>query len=142
MKLSTRGRYGMRLMLELALHHGEGRLFLKDIAARQEISEKYLWHLIMPLKTAGLISSTRGAKGGYVLARSPEDITLKDILYHLEGPITLVECVETPSVCSRSPRCAARDVWEAVSEKMADCLSSFTLKELVALHRNKQKKSL
>ena len=103
MKLSTRGRYGVRLMLDLALHYGEGPIFLKDIAERQGISEKYLWQLINPLKTTGLINSQRGAHGGYVLGKAPERISLKEILQILEGSLCLVDCVDNPSFCERSP---------------------------------------
>jgi Rrf2 family cysteine metabolism transcriptional repressor len=92
MKLSTRGRYGVRLMLELALHYGEGPILLKDIAGRQGISEKYLWQLINPLKTAGLVNSLRGARGGYMLGKAPDAVSLKAILLILEGSLCLVDC--------------------------------------------------
>ena len=98
MKLSTKGRYGVRLMFDLALHYGEGTVSLKDVAKRQGISEKYLWHLIPPLKNAGLINSTRGSQGGYVLAKPPHLISLKEILLVLEGSMCLVDCTEQPSL--------------------------------------------
>ncbi|MBC8227953.1 Rrf2 family transcriptional regulator, partial [bacterium] len=87
MKLSTKGRYGVRLMIDLAIHYGEGNV-LKDIAERQEISEKYLWNLTVPLRIAGLINSTRGPRGGYTLAKHPSEITLKDVVHVLEGPLS------------------------------------------------------
>jgi Rrf2 family cysteine metabolism transcriptional repressor len=102
MKLSTRGRYGVRMMLELALHYGEGPILLKDIAERQGISEKYLWQLINPLKTTGLVNSLRGAHGGYVLAKAPEAISLKAILQILEGSGTSGE--RRRKTCSRRSR--------------------------------------
>lgn len=138
MKLSTKGRYGVRLMMDLADHYNQGTIALKDIAFRQDISEKYLWQLINPLKNAGLISSTRGAQGGYCLTEPPERITLKDILIVVEGPLSLVDCTRKPAVCDRSYRCAARDVWAEVSEKMAEMLDSFTLKHLIDRQNRKE----
>ena len=131
MKLSTKGRYGVRLMFDLALHRGEDPVTLKDIAARQEISEKYLSNLIPLLKNAGLVNSIRGSQGGYSLARSPREITLKDILIVLEGSMCLVECTEKPLLCQRSEDCLVRDVWSEVTKKMLDALESFTLETLV-----------
>ena len=101
MKLSTKGRYGARLMLELALEYGKGPVLLKEVAERQEISEKYLGHLISPLKAAGLINSTRGAHGGYTLAKASKDITLAEVVQAVEGNLSVVECVSSPGVCSR-----------------------------------------
>jgi len=86
MKLSTKGRYGVRLMLDLAAHYGERPVLLKEISQREDISEKYLWHLITPLKSAGLIHATRGAHGGYELAKAPSEITVKDVFEVVEGP--------------------------------------------------------
>jgi len=137
MKLSTKGRYGARLMLDLALHYEEGLILLKDIAKRQEISEKYLWQLIPPLKNAGLINSTRGAHGGYMLAKPPAQITLKEIVVTLEGPMCLVECVDNPSLCSRVDTCVSRDVWHEVSEKILQTLESFTLENMVEKQKRK-----
>ena len=131
MKLSTRGRYGVRLMLDLALRYGEGPILLKDIAQRQEISEKYLWQLINPLKTAGFVNSLRGAHGGYVLGRAPEAISLKEILLVLEGSLCLVDCVDTPSICERSSSCICRDVWEEASKNMQQTLDNTTLATMI-----------
>jgi Rrf2 family protein len=142
MKLSTRGRYGARLMLDLALHYGEGPVLLKDIANRQGISEKYLWQLINPLKTMGLIGSTRGAHGGYVLARPPEEITLKEIVQVLEGSLCLVDCVENPGVCDRSQTCTSRDIWTEASNQISQILESMTLDKMVAKQRTKNQESM
>lgn len=131
MRLSTRSRYGTRLMLELALHYKKGTVFLKDIAREEEISEKYLSHLVIPLKANGLISSSRGAHGGYRLAKSPSHITVKDIVQTLEGDLSPVECVKNPSICRRTSGCVTRDVWEKLDERISDTLSSITLKDLV-----------
>ena len=140
MKLSTKGRYGVRLMFDLALQAGDGPVTLKDIAARQEISEKYLSNLIPLLKNAGFVHSVRGSQGGYTLARPPRDITLKDILLALEGPMCLVECTEKPLLCQRSGECLMRDVWSEVTGKMLDALESFTLEAL--MERQKLKRSV
>ena len=131
MRLSTRARYGTRLMLELALNFDKGTIFLKDIAKKEEISEKYLSHLVIPLKASGLISSSRGAHGGYKLAKSPSQITLKEIVQTLEGEISCVECVKNPSVCPRVSKCATRGIWEKLDEKISDELSSVTLEDLM-----------
>jgi len=142
MKLSTRGRYGVRLMLDLALHYGEGPVLLKDIAGRQGISEKYLWQLINPLKTVGLIGSTRGAHGGYVLARPPEEISLKEIVRVLEGSLCLVDCVENPAVCDRSQTCTSRDIWSEASNQISQILESMTLDKMVVKQRTKNQESI
>ena len=142
MKLSTRGRYGVRLMLDLALHYGEGPVLLKDIAGRQGISEKYLWQLINPLKTVGLIGSTRGAHGGYVLGRPPEEISLKEIVRVLEGSLCLVDCVENPAVCKRSQTCTSRDIWSEASNQISQILESMTLDKMVVKQRTKNQESI
>jgi Rrf2 family cysteine metabolism transcriptional repressor len=131
LKLSTRGRYGVRLMLDLALHVGQGPVPLHDIARRQDISEKYLGHLIPPLRDAGLIRSSRGANGGYVLGKPPSGITIKDILTVLEGRICLVDCVSNPSFCTRSRNCVPRDIWRDVSETISRAFNSFTLEKMI-----------
>jgi len=131
MRLSTRARYGTRLMLELALNFNKGTIFLKDIAEKEEISEKYLSHLVIPLRASGLISSSRGAHGGYKLAKAPSQITLKEIVQTLEGGISCVECVKNPSVCPRVSKCATRGIWEKLDEKISDELSSVTLEDLM-----------
>lgn len=140
MKLSTKGRYGVRLLFDLALQAADGPVALKDIAARQEISEKYLSNLIPLLKNAGFVHSVRGSQGGYTLARPPRDITLKDILLVLEGPMCLVECTEKPLLCQRSEDCLMREVWSEVTGKMLDALESLTLEAL--MERQKLKTSV
>ncbi len=137
MKLSTRGRYGVRLMIELALHHGAGPILLKEIAERQGISEKYLWHLINPLKTTGLVNSIRGAHGGYVLGKAPEAITLKEILQVLEGSLCLVDCVDNPSLCERSPSCVSRDVWGEASKNLRQTMADTTLAAMAERQKEK-----
>ncbi|MCE5311713.1 MAG: Rrf2 family transcriptional regulator [Nitrospiraceae bacterium] len=131
LKLSTKGRYGVRLMLELAQNHGGAPVPLSDIAVRQEISEKYLEHLIAPLKKAKLIHSVRGMKGGYTLANPPGRITLRDIVTAVEGSISVVDCTGNPSKCRRSKNCLTRGVWAELSAKISGHLSSITLQKLI-----------
>ncbi|MGM0365499.1 MAG: RrF2 family transcriptional regulator [Actinomycetota bacterium] len=131
MKISTRGRYSTRMMLELAQRYNEGPIFLKDISSAQEISLKYLSQLIIPLKIAGLVKSTRGAHGGYMLARAPEKINLREIVEAVEGPINLVDCISDPGFCQRIEDCVTRDVWEEVSKEIYDKLSGISLKDMV-----------
>ena len=140
MKISAKTRYGVRLMLELALNHGKGLLFLKEIAKRQEISEKYLSQIIIPLKAKGLIASGRGAYGGYMLTKNPSEITLKDIIETLEGDITLVGCAANPAICKRAPLCASRDVWVMLADKISEAFSSIDLEDLVKMHKAKEEK--
>lgn len=138
MKLSTRTRYGMRAMLDLALHYGAGLVLLKDIARRQQISERYLEQLILPLKAASLVTSMRGAHGGCALARQPSLIRLTEIVEALEGPLTLAECVNDPISCPQANICVARDIWAAMSKAMSGVLESTTLQDLVQRQREKE----
>jgi Rrf2 family protein len=140
MKISTRGRYGVRLMLELAAHYGKGTVTLKQISKNQCISEKYLWHLVPPLKLAGLLLSGRGARGGYSLAKAPSKITLKDVVTAVEGPLFPTLCAQNPLSCKRSPLCASRDIWEEIGKKVGHILSSVTLEELMQRQNSKARK--
>jgi len=126
-------------MLDLALHYGEGPILLRDIAERQGISEKYLWQLINPLKTTGLVNSQRGAHGGYVLGKAPEAISLKAILQILEGPLCLVDCVDNPALCERAPSCISRDIWGEASKNMQQTLEDTTLAAMVERQKEKLK---
>jgi Rrf2 family protein len=142
MKLSTRTRYGMRLMLELAHKYGKGPVFLKEIAKQEAISEKYLSLIIIPLKAAGFVHSTRGAYGGYTLAKAPSEINLKEVVDILEGDTSLVDCIKDPFACPRVNTCASRDVWEIVSKKIAETLRSMTLETLAGMSREKAGKGI
>lgn len=135
MKLSTRGRYGARFMLDLALHYGDGPVLLRALSERQEISIKYLEQLIPSLKAEGLVKSTRGPHGGYHLARPPSEITLYDIVSTLEGPTNLADCVSTPESCHRAETCATHEVWEDVSHKIVEMLCAVTLEEMAKRQR-------
>jgi Rrf2 family protein len=139
MKLSTRSRYGVRFMTALACEYGENSLFLKDIAASEEISGKYLSLIVIPLRAAGLINSLRGAHGGYSLARAPHDITLCDIVEVLEGETCLVRCVKQPSTCDRIAICPTRDIWSVLGDKIRETLKSVTIAELAKLKNDKLK---
>ena len=131
MKLSTRSRYGTRLMLDLAQHYHEGPLQLGDIAKRQEVSVKYLEQIIIPLKKAHYIESVRGSKGGHFLTKPPEEITVGEIVAILEEGTSLVECVADPTVCERADICPTRLLWKEVSAAMFDRLEAVTLADLV-----------
>ena len=131
MKLSTKGRYGVRLMFDLAMHYGKGPIFLKEIAERQGMSEKYLWQLIPPLKQAGLVTSTRGAHGGYELSKSPDQMTVREIVSAVEGPLSLVDCVGDPSICARKDACVVNGVWSEISAKLIQAMEVITLASMV-----------
>jgi len=135
-RLSTKGKYGARLMFQLALNYGNGPMFLKDIAEQEELSVRYLEHLVTPLKTARLIFAIRGAKGGYSLAKNPGEITLKEIIQVLEGPFYPSECVQSPGICTRSTFCITRDIWVELEQTISTTLANHTLMDLVNKYRN------
>ncbi len=141
MKLSTKGRYAMRAMLDLAQNYNNGLVLVKDIAKRQKISERYLEHLFLSLKTAGLVKSVRGAHGGFTLVKVPSKIKLIDIIRISEGPLALVECVVDAGICPRSSQCATRDVWIELQSAMDGVLSSITLQDLIERQQVKQQAS-
>jgi len=141
MKLSTRTRYGIRAILELAENHGQGPLQVKIIAHRQGISVKYLEQLMAILKSAGFVRSIRGSKGGYILAKAANKIKLSDVFKSLEGPSAItVECLENESYCARTANCVARQVWAQMQEAIMAVLQSITLQDLV--DRAKDKRTL
>jgi Rrf2 family protein len=127
-------------MVSLAERFGDGPMFLKDIASEQGISEKYLSLIVIPLRSAGLVISTRGAHGGYTLARDPEKISLKEIVDTLEGEPCLVDCVKEPSTCSRTDMCPTRDIWRTVGERISETLGGVTLESLAI--RSLEKKNI
>jgi len=131
MKLSTRTRYGMRAIIELAQHEGKRPLQLKAIADRQDISVKYLEQLMSLLRASGFVRSVRGSKGGYVLARPAGDVRLSEIFRCLEGPVTTTECTEDEDCCKRSADCVARDLWMEVEAAIQRVLSDMTLADMV-----------
>lgn len=141
MKLSTRARYGTRVLLELALHWGEGLILLKDIAQRQQIPLPYLQQLIGPLVQVGIIKTTRGKRGGISLLKPPKEVVLGEVIQLLEGSIAPVKCVDNPETCPRSDLCVTRDIWEEVKKAIGKVLESVTLQELVERQRQKYGKN-
>ena len=137
MRLSTKGRYGLRALLDLALHQHEGPVLLKDIARRQELSLPYLQHLIAPLIAAGVVKSTRGAGGGVSLPKPPSEIRLSEVVQPLEGCIAPVDCVNNPGLCHRSTFCATRDIWGEMKDAMSQVLDSVTLQDLIERQKRK-----
>jgi len=129
-------------MIELALNFGKGTVFLKDISRSQNISEKYLSQIVILLRGAGLITSIRGAHGGYSLFKDPSKISLKEIVDVLEGGSSLVDCVKNPSACSRVSACVSRDVWEMIDDKISEILKSITLDTLVQMSHEKEERAI
>ncbi|MBM4285946.1 MAG: RrF2 family transcriptional regulator [Deltaproteobacteria bacterium] len=130
-KLSTKSRYGARLLLDMARHCDQGPVQLGDIAKRQNISVKYLEQIIIPLKKAGLVTSLRGPKGGHRLARPPEEITIGEIVAILEEGAHLVDCLQDGEVCPQAETCPTRSVWEEATAAMFNALNAVTLADLV-----------
>lgn len=141
MRLSSKGRYGTRLMLKLAIHYGKGKVLMREIAQSEDISGKYLGQIVILLKAAGLINSTRGARGGYALARPPSRIKLGEVIRAVEGPLSLAECVDTPEICPRSPSCVPREVWQEIKGRIEEVLDSITLEDMVSLYKKKSLES-
>jgi Rrf2 family protein len=137
MKLSTKGRYGARAVLELAVRYGSGPVMVKEIAVNQGISERYLEHILNTLRTAGLVKSTRGAKGGYELSKPPSKITLGVIVRALEGPMDIAPCVDEGE-CSRSSECVMYGIWKKVKESIDSVLDAITLEDMVMKNREIQ----
>ena len=136
MRLSTKVRYGMRAMIELARQAGDKPVMLRTIAERQGLSEKYLEQLFTHLRTAGLVKSERGARGGYRLARSADKITALDIYMALGGEAELIECAEHPERCDRHGDCPTIGLWRELGEALRRILAGKTLKELAAAGRD------
>lgn len=132
MKISTKGRYALRLMLDLSLHNTGEYITIKSIAARQEISDKYLEQIITHLSKAGFVKSVRGAQGGYRLARAPEEYTVGMILRLIEGSLSPVACLDDETnECSRSSLCATLDVWVKLNDAINNVVDNITLADLV-----------
>ena len=131
MKLSSRSRYGLRAILDLALEYGGGPLQIKTIAKREDISSKYLEQLMTILKTAGLVRSLRGPKGGYLLVKPPNEVRLSEVFTVLEGPLVTVECLQHPQFCPRCAECITRQVWAQIHDAMLGVLESITLQDMV-----------
>lgn len=140
MKLSTKGRYGVKAMVDLAIHYGEDPVSIKVISERQNISEYYLEQLFSPLRKAGLIKSIRGAGGGYVLNRAPEDITIYDVIEVLEGPVEISTCLDEDK-CTNIDCCATRIVWKKIKDSIDEVTKSITLSDIVNDYHRINKRS-
>jgi Rrf2 family iron-sulfur cluster assembly transcriptional regulator len=131
MKLSTRSRYGARILVDLARHSGQGPVQIGEISKRQDISVKYLEQLIRPLKQANMVNSVRGPKGGHLLALRPEDITLGQIVRLFEGQSELVECISNPEKCNMSDDCQVRLAWGDATRVLYEKLDNTTIADLM-----------
>lgn len=131
MKLSTRSRYGTRLLLDMARFYRKGPTQLNEIARRQDVSVKYLEQILIPLKKAGYVTSKRGPKGGHMLAKPPQEITVGEIVSLLEGSPELLECLANPESCERSDDCLTRPVWREALAAMQEKLDAVTLADLL-----------
>ena len=141
MKISTKGRYALRLMLDLAMNGENNVVRIKDIAERQQISDKYLEQIISVLNKAGYVRSTRGPQGGYSLRKAPEEYTVGDILRLTEGSLAPVACVEEEGSCERKVDCVTVEVWKRLNQAISDVVDHITLADLVALQEEKREKS-
>lgn len=136
MRLSTKGRYGLKAMFDLAMNYGEDPVSLTTIAARQGVSVNYLEQLISPLRKAGFVRSVRGAQGGYLLTVRPNEITVKDVLETLEGPLAPTDCVkdEGENSCDNAEYCVTRLIYEKMKESIDQVVSSITLQDMIDDH--------
>lgn len=138
-KISTKGRYALRLMLDLALHGGDGRpVSLRDVSRRQQLSDKYLEQIVTPLSKAGLVRSMRGAGGGYLLTRSPADYTVGEILRPLEGDLAPVECATDADFCERCDQCVTVELWREIHRAVSQVVDGTTLADLMERARGSQ----
>jgi len=136
-KISTKGRYALRLMLFLALADGGAPVPLRDVAEREGISDKYLEQIVTPLGRAGLVKSVRGAGGGYLLTQKPEAYTVGEILQVLEGPLAPVSCAQDHASCPRWDRCVTAEVWEQIAQAVSGVVDHITLADLAKRHKEK-----
>jgi len=139
LKISTKGRYALRMILDLAEHKDQGFIALKDIAERQEISKKYLEQIVPLLNNSNMLKTNRGYQGGYMLARSPDKYTVWDILSLTEGSMTLVSCLDTPdNTCPRSEYCMTLPVWKGLNKVISDYLKSVTIQDILDQYKNRE----
>ncbi|MEI6126198.1 MAG: Rrf2 family transcriptional regulator [Pseudomonadota bacterium] len=138
MKLSTKGRYGARAMVDIAMQNAQGPALMKDIATRQNISPKYLDHILSALRRAGLLKNIRGRGGGYMLTRPAAQINLKNIIEAVEGSLAPAECVDNTSICDRISQCPTRDIWKKLKETIENVLEETTLESLIDAQKAKE----
>ena len=138
MKISTKGRYGLRILLDIALYRvGDKPRMIREIASNQEISEKYISRLIIELRKAGMVKSIRGSKGGYRISREPKEITLLDVVEVMEGPVSIVDCVSARDCCPRIASCVTREIWTELNNQIREALQKITLQEIIDRYRAK-----
>lgn len=130
MKISTKGRYGLRIMTDIAIHEKEGCVSIKDIATRENLSEKYLEQIITTLSKAGLVRSVRGARGGYLLSRSTKEISVEEILIATEGSLAPVACAEDNECCENYCDCVTSFIWTKIYDAIIGVVSNISLEEL------------
>jgi Rrf2 family protein len=135
MKLTMKGDYGLRAMLDMAAYYGQGPIESADIARRQYIPEQYLDQILMALRKEGLVKSVRGPKGGHMLARSPAEITMAQVMQALEGYVPPMECLPNPDFCKLSPGCALREVWQQIDAMTQQVLGTKTIEQLAQRHQ-------
>lgn len=133
MKISTKGRYGLKAVIDIAKMQEKGAVALSGVAMRQNISDGYLEQLVAKLKKSGIVKSTRGAQGGYMLAKSPSEISVGDILRSLEGNLTPVDCpeLEDGGICTGSTDCASKIVWKRINDSVNDAVDGLFLSDLL-----------
>ena len=138
MKISTKGRYGLRILLDIALYRvGDKPRMIREIASNQKISEKYISRLIIELRKAGMVKSIRGSKGGYRISREPKEITLLDVVEVMEGPVSIVDCVSARDCCPRIASCVTREIWTELNNQIREALQKITLQEIIDRYRAK-----
>lgn len=132
MKLSTRGRYACRALMELARYYGQGTVSIDRIAEKQAISKRCLEHIFARLREAGIVTGTRGSKGGYVLNRNPSEVTAGEVVRAVEGPLGPVHCVDDPTSCEKTGRCATHNLWKEAAAVLNELLDRHTMADLLA----------
>lgn len=138
MKISTKSRYALRMLLDLAQHQDEGFIALKDIAQRQNISKKYLEQIIPLLNRSDILQASRGNQGGYKLAKLPKEYTVGDILRITEGSISMIACLDmTPNTCENIENCMTLDVWKGLNDVVKEYLDSINLQDILDKHKDK-----
>lgn len=140
MKFSTRSKYGLNAMVELALRHGSGPASIRDIAESQKLPDAYLEQLFIPLKKAGLVSASRGAQGGYELAGEPGEVFVGQVLRALDGPLAPTECLdEEGGGCARGNECPGRIIWEKIYKSLNDVIDALTLQDILEEYEQRNK---
>jgi Rrf2 family cysteine metabolism transcriptional repressor len=137
MRISTKGRYGVRILLDLALHDSATPRQIRDIALSQQLSEKYISRLIIDLRRANIICSIRGVKGGYRIAQDPNSVTLLKIIEVMEGPLSIVNCLRSTKKCRRSRACPSHDIWHKLNQEIRDNMGKITLQDIIDNYRQK-----